>query len=129
MKRDPQIRSPHGSRRAVASPVPIVRAGLRDWAVPSIAIALLVAAHLFDYVSFLVMTARHGLGAELNPIVIRLAEEFGLAGLTLAKLASVVFLAFVAVLVARSRPKAAVTLVFIGISAGLVGGVSNIASI
>jgi hypothetical protein len=93
------------------------------------AVALLAAAHLFDYVSFLAMTSRHGLAAELNPIVVRLAQDYGLAGLTLAKVGSVAFLALVAVVVARSRPRAAVALVLIGIAAGLIGGISNLASI
>lgn len=93
------------------------------------ALALLVAAHAFDYISFLMMTAKHGLGAELNPIVVHLAQEFGLPGLTLAKVASVLFLAFVVVLVSPQRRKVAGTLVVIGITAGMVGGVSNVASI
>jgi hypothetical protein len=93
------------------------------------AIALLVAAHAFDYVTFLVMTARHGMVAELNPIVVALQEQFGLPGLTLAKVASVLFLAMVVVLVTPQRRRMASVLLAIGITAGMVGGVSNITSI
>ena len=89
----------------------------------------LVAAHAFDYFSFLVMTSKHGLAAELNPIVVALALEFGLPGLTIAKLASVVFLASVVLVAAPHRRRVAGALLVIGTSVGLLGGVSNIASI
>jgi hypothetical protein len=95
---------------------------------PVLAIGFLVAAHLFDYVSFLVMTSRHGLGAELNPLVISLATDYGLTGLTLAKLGSVVFLALMVLILAPHRRKAAAALLTVGVFAGVLGGVSNIAS-
>lgn len=95
---------------------------------PVAAIGLLVAAHLFDYLSFLVMTSRHGLGAEMNPLVIGLATHYGLTGLTLAKLGSVVFLAVMVLILAPHRRKAASALLLIGVFAGVLGGVSNIAS-
>jgi hypothetical protein len=93
------------------------------------AIALLVAAHAFDYVTFLVMVARHGLEAELNPVVVALSEGFGLPGLTVAKIGSVVFLAAVALLIAPRHRKGAALLLLVGVSAGLVGGFSNVISI
>jgi hypothetical protein len=93
------------------------------------AISLLVAAHAFDYVTFIAMTARHGMAAELNPVVVALQDQFGLPGLTLAKIASVLFLAMVVVLVTPQRRRMASVLLTIGITAGVVGGVSNIASI
>ena len=93
------------------------------------ALVFLVIAHAFDYVTFLAMTAKHGLAAELNPVVIGLAESFGLPGLTVAKLGSVAFLAAVVVLVTPQRRRIAAVLVTVGISAGLLGGVSNLASI
>jgi len=93
------------------------------------ALIFLVAAHAFDYFSFLVMTAKHGLAAEFNPIVVALAQEFGLPGLTIAKLGSVAFLAGVVILAAPQRRKVAGALLVIGISAGMIGGISNVASI
>ncbi len=95
----------------------------------TVALLVLVAAHAFDYVSFLVMTGKHGLAAEANPVVISLAEQFGLPGLTVAKLGSVAFLAAVVILAAPQRRKIAGILVAIGITAGMVGGISNVASI
>jgi hypothetical protein len=96
--------------------------------VPVFALAALFAAHLFDYASFLVMTARHGLAAEFNPIVVALAEGYGLPGLTIAKFASVVFLASTFALLAPRRRRIATGVILIGIGAGLLGGVSNVAS-
>ena len=93
------------------------------------ALILLALAHAFDYVSFLVMTSKHGLAAELNPVVVTLAEQFGLPGLTIAKLASVGFLAAVVLIAAPQRRRVAGGLLVIGISVGVLGGVSNIASI
>lgn len=93
------------------------------------AIIVLALAHAFDYLTFLAMTAKHGLAAELNPVVVTLAEQFGLPGLTIAKLASVGFLAAVVLLAAPQRRRVAGALLVIGISVGVLGGVSNIASI
>lgn len=94
-----------------------------------IAALALTLAHAFDYVSFLLLVARHGLEAEANPIVVVLAQEVGLPGLTLAKIIAVSFAALVMILVARhSRGLAIGTLVF-GIAAGLVGGFSNVAAL
>jgi hypothetical protein len=93
-----------------------------------LAVALLVAAHAFDYVTFLVMTGRHGMAAELNPLVVGITQGFGLPGLTVAKLGSVVFLAAVVLLLAPRHRKGAALLLVIGVTAGVVGGFSNIAS-
>ncbi|MEA2621456.1 MAG: hypothetical protein QOH61_366 [Chloroflexota bacterium] len=97
---------------------------------PAITLSLLALAHLFDFSTFLVMTSRHGLAAELNPIVVFMATEFGLPGLTVAKLASVIFLGLTAVLLYRvRRNRTAALLLTIGVIAGVIGGCSNIASI
>ena len=97
---------------------------------PFATLGLLALAHLFDFGTFLWMTSRHGLTAELNPFVVLLATEFGLPGLTIAKVASVLFLAVTALLLYRARrSRMATTLVTIGVVAGIIGGCSNIASI
>lgn len=95
---------------------------------PLAAFAALVAAHLFDFASFIVMTGRHGLDAELNPIVVALAEGFGLPGLTLAKFASVAFLGAVVVILAPRHRRMATIILSVGIAAGLLGGISNVAT-
>jgi hypothetical protein len=97
--------------------------------IAALSLLALASAHLFDYGTFLVMTARHGLVAELNPVVVAVAQDYGLPGLTLAKVLSVLFLSLTAVLMVRvHRRKVAGALIVIGITAGLIGGFSNIAS-
>ena len=90
------------------------------------ALALLATAQLFDYVSFMVMIERHGLGAELNPIVVAIADSVGLLGLTVVKGAAVVFLASTALLLLPRRPNVAFGVLGVGIVLGVVGGVSNV---
>lgn len=99
-------------------------APIRVWRV--VALGLLAAAQLFDYVSFLVMIERHGLTAELNPIVVTLHDQLGMVGLTVAKAAAVVFLASSATLLMPRRPTVAYGVLVVGIILGVVGGVSNV---
>ena len=93
---------------------------------PAFALALLALAHLFDYTSFLVLMARHGLAAEANPIVVLLAQEVGLPGLTVAKVISVAVAALLVMVIASWRRRVAVAVLVFGVGAGLVGGFSNI---
>lgn len=91
-----------------------------------VALLVLAFAQLFDYVSFLVMIDRHGLAAELNPIVVTLHDNVGLFGLTIAKAAAVVFLASSATLLMPRRPTIAFGVLVVGIALGLMGGISNV---
>jgi membrane-associated phospholipid phosphatase len=96
--------------------------------VPLIAAAALTIAHAFDFTTFLAMVGRHGLGAELNPFVQRLSETLGLPGLLLGKGALVIYVAAVVTVIAGRRPRLAIVLAVVGTAAGLVGGVSNVAT-
>jgi hypothetical protein len=97
--------------------------------VPQIlALAALAVAHLFDYASFIVLINRHGLAAEANPIVVSIAEQAGLLGLTIAKVGTVTFAAVLVLLIAPRRRNLAAALLIFGVCAGLVGGFSNVAS-
>lgn len=112
----------------MASPIPCLGTGSET--VPqAISLVFLALAQLFDYVSFLVMVDRHGLAAEANPIVVLLAQETGLPGLTLAKVLTVAFAALLMTLIAPRRRGLAIGLLVFGIGAGLLGGVSNIATL
>ncbi len=114
----------HGSGVALRA-VPEAQSGSpRFWRMA--ALMLLAGAQLFDYVSFLVMIERHGLAAELNPIVVALHHSLGLLGLTVAKAAAVVFLASSATLLMARRPTVAFGVLLVGIILGVVGGVSNV---
>ena len=91
-------------------------------------IGLLIIAHIADYTTFVVMVSRRGLGTELNPIVATLAEDWGLALLTVAKFATVLFVAATFLIVGRTRPKVAATVLAFGIFIGGLGAFSNIAT-
>ena len=91
-------------------------------------IAALAGAQLFDFVSFLAMVGRHGLGSELNPLVVAVADNFDLRGLAIAKLAMLAYVGVTVYLVARRHPRLATGVVFVGIAAGTLGGLSNLAS-
>ncbi len=93
---------------------------------PLFPIAVLALAHAFDYVSFVLMTRRHGLEAELNPIVVLLAQNVGLPGLTVAKVAAVALAATAILVIARRRPRVAMAVMVLGSAAGFVGGFSNV---
>jgi len=95
---------------------------------PLIAIGVLALAQAFDYLTFLLMTARHGLDVELNPFVVRVATELGLTGLTLAKIVFVCFAALAAVVIARRQRMVGMAVLALGVVVGLIGGVSNIAT-
>lgn len=94
-----------------------------------VAIGVLALAQAFDYLTFLLMTARHGLDAEMNPFVVRIAMELGLAGLTLAKIVFVCFAALAAVVIARRQKRMGMAVLALGVVVGLIGGVSNIATL
>ena len=111
----------------MASPVP---SGVGSEPVPQlVAIGVLALAHLFDYASFLLMIGRHGLQAEANPVVIGLIQETGLTGVTLAKLFTVAFAAVMALIIAPRRRRLAMTLLTFGVVAGMVGGLTNLATL
>jgi hypothetical protein len=115
-------------RGAVASPVPF-KPNRVGSAMPLIALGMLAVAQLFDYVSFMVMIDRHGLAAELNPIVVALANNVGLIGLTLVKAGAVIFLAFAVLLLMPRRRHVAIAVLSVGVVLGVVGGVSNVMTI
>lgn len=91
----------------------------------AVALALLAATQVADYVTFLVMVGTHGLAAELNPIVAALAAE-GLGLLTMAKASLVVFVGSVFLVSRRVRPRPARAALGVGIVVGAVGAASNL---
>lgn len=93
------------------------------------AIGLLILAHLADYVTFVLMVARHGLQAEVNPIVATIAQDHGLLLLTLAKVATVLLVASVFLVVGRTRPRLAAGVLLFGVLVGGLGAFSNIATL
>ncbi len=98
-------------------------------------LASLFAAQLFDYGTFTLMVDRHGIAAELNPLVAQGFVVFGLPFLALAKGALVMLVASIVVVIARranaqrSLPVLATAVTIIAVLAGLVGGISNTAAV
>lgn len=92
-------------------------------------LGLLILAHVADYTTFLIMVARHGLGAELNPIVAAIHDEWGLALLTVAKFATVLLVAAVFLIVVRERPRVAGSVLAFGVFIGALGAYSNLLTI
>ena len=113
-------RTPSTVRRVLPAPVLRLR------------IAALVAAQMFDYGTFTLMVERHGIRAELNPIVAHGFAAFGLPIVALAKLALVVLIGSIIVILAhdqrasRGTMRIATGVTVIAVAAGLVGGISNI---
>ncbi len=95
----------------------------------AVGISLLIIAHIADYTTFVVMVARHGLQAEMNPLVVTILADHGLALLTVAKLATVLLVAAVFLIVGRTRPKVAAGVLTFGVLIGGLGAFSNIATI
>lgn len=95
---------------------------------PATAIGLLILAHVADYATFIVMVVRHGLGTEMNPLVVRIAEDHGLALLTMAKFATVLLVAATFLVLSRSRPRLGASVLAIGVVVGGLGAFSNLAT-
>jgi hypothetical protein len=91
-------------------------------------IGILIIAHTADYLTFMFMVARHGLGSELNPLAVTLTGDFGLAILTISKFATVLLVASVFLIVGRSRPKVAAGVLAFGVFVGGLGTLSNVAT-
>jgi len=95
-------------------------------------IAALLAAQLFDFGTFTLMIGRHGIVAEVNPIVAQGFDAFGMPILALSKVALIVLLGSIIVLLARDVPSRrpipglAATITLLAVIGGLVGGISNV---
>ena len=106
----------------VAPPAPILRFRL----------AAMLAAQLFDFGTFTMMVGKHGIVAEVNPIVSQGFVAFGLPILALTKIALVVLLGSIVVLLARDKPSRraipglAALITVLAVIGGLAGGISNV---
>jgi hypothetical protein len=95
-------------------------------------IAALLAAQLFDFGTFTLMIGRHGIVAEVNPIVAQGFDAFGMPILALSKLALIVLLGSIVVVLARDMPSRrpipglAASITLLAVIGGLVGGISNV---
>lgn len=93
----------------------------------------LFLAQTLDLATFTVMVARHGPTAEANPIVSDLFSTFGMPAIILVKLALIVLVAALALAAAGRGGNRMAALVgglplAVGITAGLIGGITNAAT-
>jgi hypothetical protein len=95
-------------------------------------LAALFAAQFFDLGTFTGMIDRRGIHAELNPIVVQGFDTFGMPIVVLVKLALVVLVGSIVFLLAtegpgrKPQPGLATAVTLIAVSAGFLGGVSNL---
>lgn len=92
-------------------------------------ILLLIVAHAMDYATFVLMVVRHGIDRELNPLVVSLVQDWGIELLTIAKVAAVLLVATTFMVLTRSRPLVARSVLAVGILVGGFGAFSNVISI
>ena len=93
----------------------------------------LFLAQTLDLATFSVMVARHGVGAEANPIVVGVFDSFGMPAVIIVKL---VLIALVACLALAASGKGSRRLwamvgglpLAVAIAAGLIGGITNAAT-
>ena len=93
----------------------------------------LFLAQTLDLATFSVMVARHGAGAEANPIVASMFDSYGMPAVVIVKLVLITFVACLALAasgkghrrlwaIAGGLPLA------VAIAAGLIGGITNAAT-
>ena len=118
---------PEDARRSVQPSAVPQRGSLT---LPQIAgVVVLGLAQFFDWATFQILVLRHGSTAEANPIVRHIFDATGIQGLTLAKVATVEFVAVMILLIAPRHRRLAYGLFLFGIAAGVLGGVSNLATL
>jgi hypothetical protein len=93
-----------------------------------VGVTALGLAQLADYLTFRAMLATHGAAAELNPLAVSL-QAHGLVYALVAKLAVWALVAAVVAVLARDHPRLAWTVLVFGILVGVVGTLSNLATI
>jgi len=91
------------------------------------------AAQLFDFATFTIMVERHGIAAEVNPLVAHSFLGFGMPMVALLKVLLIVLLgSIIVVLDPRNRPAGrfargiAAAIAVLAVVAGLFGGISNV---
>jgi hypothetical protein len=95
-------------------------------------LATLLAAQLFDFGTFVLMVGRHGIAAEVNPLVAHGFEAHGLWILALAKMAVIVLVGAIIALLGRDdSPRRvnrgmATAIALLAVGGGLAGGISNV---
>jgi hypothetical protein len=107
----------------LTTPLPIIRFRL----------ATILAAQLFDFGTFTMMIARHGIAGEANPIVAQGFVAFGLPIVVIGKIALIVLCGSLQIVLlhgigtGRTTWRLATLVALLAVAAGLTGGISNLA--
>jgi MFS superfamily sulfate permease-like transporter len=93
-----------------------------------------VVAQWLDLTTFVAMIDRRGPEAEANPFVARLLTDYGLGIVTIGKVALMLLVVSTIVILAGDRrreryPRLAWIIVVAAVIAGMIGGLSNVATI
>ena len=96
-------------------------------------VATLFLAQSFDLATFSIMVARHGAGAEANPIVSDLFDTYGMAAVVVVKFVLIFVVAGLSLAASGRGSRGVWALVgglplAIAIAAGLIGGITNAAT-
>lgn len=96
-------------------------------------LATLFLAQSVDLATFSVMVARHGPGAEANPLVSDLFHTYGMPAVVVAKLALVVLVGALWLAAAARERRGVWSMIgglplALGITAGIIGGITNAAA-
>ena len=97
-------------------------------------LAAMFAAQFFDLGTFSLMVGRHGVAAEVNPIVAQGFADWGMPLVVIAKFALILLVGSIVFLLA-DRPvretslRLAALVTILAVAAGLTGGVSNVAAL
>lgn len=110
------------------TPSSLPAAGRGSLLLSPLGVTLLGLAQLADYVTFRAMLATHGAAAELNPLAVTL-QAHGLVFALVAKLTVWALVAAVVAVLVRPRPGLARFVLVFGIVVGIVGALSNLATI
>jgi hypothetical protein len=97
-------------------------------------LATLALAQAFDLATFSLMVARHGSVAEANPIVSSMFDMHGMTAVVIAKVALVVLVGALSVAAFAHERRGVWTVIgglplALAIAAGLIGGITNTASL
>ena len=117
--------------RAAIATMPLPMSLPMALAVLRFRLAALLAAQLFDFGTFTVMIARHGIEAETNPIIAQGFLAFGWPLVAVAKGALVVLVGSILVILGRAWAAApatrrvATSVALVAVASGLLGGISN----
>ena len=96
-------------------------------------VATLFLAQTFDLATFSVMVARHGAGAEANPLVSDLFDTYGMPAVVVVKFVLILGVAGLSLAASGRGGRGVWALVgglplAIAIAAGLIGGITNAAT-